>query len=98
MGGRRTTVISGVRLDRRPSPRRSHVRRSRRRGHAIRTDNDLFTTFTRTNSFGLRIQGVVQDAAGQSYRLDAEIHDLIFPDLTFKRVVQNVHLHPVGGP
>jgi hypothetical protein len=67
-------------------------------GHAIRTDNDLFTTFTRTNSFGLRMQGVVQDAAGQSYRLDAELHDLIFPDLSFKRVVQNVHLNPVGGP
>ena len=67
-------------------------------GHAIRTDNDLFTTFTRTNSFGLRIQGVVQDAAGQSYRLNAELHDLIFPDLTFKRVVQNVNLNAVGGP
>ena len=67
-------------------------------GHAIRTDNDLFTSLTRTNSFGLRIQGVVQDAAGQSYRLNAELHDLIFPDLSFKRVVQNVHLHPVGGP
>ena len=67
-------------------------------GHAIRTDNDLFTTLTRTNSFGMRIQGVVQDAAGQSYRLDAELHDLIFPDLSFKRVVQNVHLNPVGGP
>src|SRR5262245_6115344 len=67
-------------------------------GHAIRTDNDLFTSLTRTNSFGTRIQGVVQDAAGQSYRLNAEVHDLIFPDPTFKRVVQNVHLHPVGGP
>jgi len=67
-------------------------------GHAIRTDNDLFTTLTRTNSFGMRIQGVVQDAAGQSYRLNAELHDLIFPDLSFKRVVQNVHLNPVGGP
>jgi len=67
-------------------------------GHAIRTDNDLFTSLTRTNSFGMRIQGVVQDAAGQSYRLNAELHDLIFPDLTFKRVVQNVHLHPVGSP
>ena len=66
-------------------------------GHAIHTDNDLFTTLTRTNSFGMRIQGVVQDAAGQSYRLDAELHDLIFPDLSFKRVVQNVHLNPVGG-
>ena len=67
-------------------------------GHAIRTDNDLNTSLTRTNSFGMRIQGVVQDAAGQSYRLNAELHDLIFPDLTFKRVVQNVHLHPVGSP
>ena len=67
-------------------------------GHAIRTDNDLFTTFTRTNSFGLRIDGVVQDAAGQSYRVNAELHDLIFRDLTFKRVVQNVYVHPVGGP
>lgn len=67
-------------------------------GHAIRTDNDLVTSLTRTNSFGLRIQGTVQDAAGQSYRLNAELHDLIFPDLTFKRVVQNVHLNPVGGP
>jgi len=67
-------------------------------GHAIRTDNDLFTTFTRTNSFGLRMQGTVQDAAGQSYHLDAELHDLIFPDFTAKRVVQNVHLNPVGGP
>jgi hypothetical protein len=67
-------------------------------GHAIRTDNDLLTSLTRTNSFGMRIQGVVQDAAGQSYRLNAELHDLIFPDLSFKRVVQNVHLHPVGGP
>lgn len=67
-------------------------------GHAIRTDNDLFTTFTRTNSFGLRIQGRVQDAAGQSYHLDAEVRDLIFPDFTFKRVVDNVHLNPVGGP
>ena len=70
----------------------------RERHHAIRTDNDLFTTLIRTNSFGMRIQGVVQDAAGQSYRLDAELHDLIFPDLSFKRVVQNVHLNPVGGP
>ena len=67
-------------------------------GHAIRTDNDLFTSLTRTNSFGMRIQGKLQDAAGQSYRLDAELHDLIFPDLTFKRVVQNVRLNPVGGP
>jgi hypothetical protein len=67
-------------------------------GHAIRTDNDLLTSLTRTNSFGMRIQGVVQDAAGQSYRLNAELHDLIFPDLSFKRVVQNVHLDPVGGP
>ena len=67
-------------------------------GHAIRTDNDLLTTLTRTNSFGMRIQGELQDAAGQSYRLNAESHDLIFPDLTFKRVVQNVQLHPVGGP
>jgi len=67
-------------------------------GHAIRTDNDLLTSLTRTNSFGMRIQGVVQDAAGQSYRLNAELHDLIFPDLSFKRVVQNVHLHPVGSP
>jgi len=67
-------------------------------GHAIRTDNDLLTSLTRTNSFGMRLQGVVQDAAGQSYRLNAELHDLIFPDLSFKRVVQNVHLHPVGSP
>ena len=67
-------------------------------GHAIRTDNDLFTSLTRTNSFGLRIQGTVQDAAGQSYRLNAELHDLIFPDGSFKRVVQNVNLHPVGNP
>jgi hypothetical protein len=67
-------------------------------GHAIRTDNDLQTSLTRTNSFGVRIQGAVQDAAGQSYRLNAGLHDLIFPDLTFKRVVQNVHLNPVGGP
>ena len=67
-------------------------------GHAIRTDNDLFTSLTRTNSFGLRIQGGVQDAAGQSYRLNAELHDLIFPDGSFTRVVQNVHLQPVGGP
>ena len=67
-------------------------------GHAIRTDNDLRTSLTRTNSFGMRIQGVVQDAAGQSYRVNAESHDLIFPDLTFKRVVENVHLNPVGGP
>ena len=67
-------------------------------GHAIRTDNDLLTSLTRTNSFGMRIQGVLQDAAGRSYRLGAASHDLIFPDLTFKRVVQNVHLHPVGGP
>ena len=67
-------------------------------GHAIRTDNDLATSLTRTNSFGMRIQGVLQDAAGQSYRLNAESHDLIFPDLTFKRVVQNVHLNPVGDP
>jgi len=67
-------------------------------GHAIRTDNDLFTSLTRTNSFGLRIQGGVQDAAGQTYRLNAELHDLIFPDGSFKRVVQNVHLHLVGGP
>jgi hypothetical protein len=67
-------------------------------GHAIRTDNDLLTTLTRTNSFGMRIQGVLQDGAGQSYRLNAESHDLIFPDLTFRRVVQNVHLNPVGGP
>jgi hypothetical protein len=66
-------------------------------GHAIRTDNDLLTSLTRTNSFGMRIQGVVQDAAGQTYRLDAESHDLILRDLTFKRVVQNVHLNPVGG-
>jgi hypothetical protein len=66
-------------------------------GHAIRTDNDLLTSLTRTNSFGMRIQGVVQDAAGQTYRLDAESHDLILRDLTFKRVVQNVHLIPVGG-
>ena len=65
-------------------------------GHAIRTDNDLLTSLTRTNSFGMRIQGVVQDAAGQSYRLNAELHDLIFPDGSFKRVVQNVHLQPVG--
>ena len=65
---------------------------------AIRTDNDLATSLTRTNSFGMRIQGVLQDAAGQSYRLNAESHDLIFPDLTFKRVVQNVHLKSVGGP
>jgi len=67
-------------------------------GHAIRTDNDLATSLTRTNSFGMRIQGVVQDAAGQSYHLDAESHDLIFKDLTFKRVVENVHLNPIGGP
>ena len=67
-------------------------------GHAIRTDNDLFTSLTRTNSFGLSIQGTVQDAAGQTYRVTAELHDLIFPDGSFKRVVQNVHLHPVGGP
>ena len=67
-------------------------------GHAIRTDNDLLTSLTRTNSFGMRIQGVVQDAAGQSYRLNAELHDLIFPDGSFKRVVQNVNLHPVGRP
>ncbi len=67
-------------------------------GHAIRTDNDLRTSLTRTNSFGMRIQGVLQDGTGQSYRLNAESHDLIFQDLTFKRVVQNVNLHPVGGP
>ena len=30
--------------------------------------------------------------------LSGVLHDLIFPDLSFKRVVQNVHLHPVGGP
>ena len=66
-------------------------------GHAIRTDNDLETTFTRTNSFGTRIQGTLQDAAGQSYHLNAEVHDLIFKDLTFKRVVQKVNLTPVGG-
>lgn len=56
------------------------------------------TSLTRTNSFGLRIQGTVQDAAGQSYRLNAELHDLIFPDGSFKRVVQNVNLNPVGNP
>ena len=67
-------------------------------GHAIRTDNDLETSLTRTNSFGTRIQGTVQDAAGQSYRVTAELRDLIFPDGSFKRVVQNVNLHPVGGP
>lgn len=67
-------------------------------GHAIRTDNDLRTSLTRTNSFGMRIQGLLQDATGRSYRLNAELHDLIFQDLTFKRVVQNVNLHPVGGP
>ena len=67
-------------------------------GHAIRTDNDLLTSLTRTNSFGMRIQGVLQDAVGQSYRLNAESHDLIFADLTFRRVVQNVHLNRVGGP
>jgi hypothetical protein len=67
-------------------------------GHAIRTDNDLLTSFTRTNSFGMRIQGEVQDAAGESFKVNAESHDLIFPDLTFKRVVENVRLIPVGGP
>ena len=67
-------------------------------GHAIRTDNDLLTSLTRTNSFGMRIQGAVRDAAGQPYRLDAELHDLIFPNGSFKRVVQKVNLHPVGGP
>jgi hypothetical protein len=67
-------------------------------GHAIRTDNDLLTSLTRTNSFGMRIQGALQGAAGQSYRLNAESHDLIFPDLTFKRVVQNVQLNQIGEP
>jgi hypothetical protein len=30
--------------------------------------------------------------------LSGVLHDLIFKDLTFKRVVQNVNLLPVGGP
>ena len=47
---------------------------------------------------GTEISGRVQDAAGQSYRVNAELHDLIFPDGSFTRVVQNVHLQPVGGP
>jgi hypothetical protein len=61
-------------------------------GHAIRTDNDLRTSLTRTNSFGMRIQGVLQDGTASRIVSMQSPHDLIFQDLTFKRVVQNVNL------
>ena len=67
-------------------------------GKAMRTDNDLFTSLTRANTFAMRVVGDVTGGDGQRYHVNADLRFVVLPDFSFKTVVQSVNLVPIGAP
>lgn len=59
----------------------------------IRNDNDIFVSGTRTNSFGWRGHGVLNDGDGEEVRFHNNVRLLILKDGTFKEVVSDIFLN-----
>ena len=63
------------------------------RGNYTSTDNDLFVSGNRTNSFGFRLRGRVTDAEGERHHLLAKFHALITRRGEFREIALDVRLN-----
>ena len=64
--------------------------------HVQANDNDFDGSHTRTNSFGVRGQGTVEDASGGTWHFSWTDRLQITKDDEFRERVANFNLHPIG--
>ena len=64
--------------------------------HIVANDNDFDGSLTRTNSFGVRGQGTVEDASGGTWHLSWTDRVQITKDDEFRERTSNFNLHPIG--
>ena len=64
--------------------------------HVQANDNDFDGSHTRTNSFGVRGQGTVEDASGGTWHFSWTDRLQVTKDDEFRERVANFNLHPIG--
>jgi hypothetical protein len=64
--------------------------------HVHANDNDFDLSLTRTNSFGIRGQGTVEDASGRTWHLSWTSRYQVTKDDEFVVRTEKFNVHPVG--
>ena len=64
--------------------------------HVQANDNDFDGSHTRTNSFGVRGQGTVEDASGGTWHFSWTDRLQVTKDDEFRERTSNFNLHPIG--
>jgi hypothetical protein len=62
-------------------------------GRWTNTDNDLFVSLNRTNSFGFRLRGKVTEPGGQRHHVLVKFHGLINRQGAFRELTSDINLN-----
>jgi hypothetical protein len=63
------------------------------RGRWTNTDNDLFVSLNRTNSFGFRLRGQVTEPGGERHHVLVKFHGLINRQGVFREITSYINLN-----